>query len=249
MSVYTDEEDTAVNNPVLKKLEEGSVLAIENITSEQHFTQPPAHYTEASLVKELEERGIGRPSTYSPTITTILARRYVVKEDRNLYVTELGEAVNNIMKKSFPSIVNVDFTINIEYMLDCISTGESQWRSVVSEFYPDLHQAVLVAQEELEKVQIKDEETDVICEECGRNMVIKYGRHGKFLACPGFPECKNTKTFLEKVGVKCPKCGAEVVVRRTKTGRRFYGCEKSPECDFISWQKPKTDTEAASENK
>lgn len=248
LSVYSDDEETAISNPALKKLEEGAVLPVGEIRPEQHFTQPPAHYTEASLVKELEERGIGRPSTYSPTITTILARRYVVKEEKNLYVTELGEAVNNIMKKSFPSIVNVDFTINIEYMLDCISTGETQWRSVVSEFYPDLHQAVTVANEELEKVQIKDEETDVICEECGRNMVIKYGRHGKFLACPGFPECKNTKTFLEKAGVKCPKCGADVVIRRTKAGRRFYGCEKSPDCDFISWQKPKNEQNESSEN-
>jgi len=241
LKVYNDDNDLTENNAGLKNLKVGDALELESITPEQHFTQPPAHYTEASLIKDLEERGIGRPSTYAPTITTILARRYVIKEEKNLYVTELGEAVNNIMKKSFPTIVDVNFTVNLEFLLDCIGNGTTEWKEVVRNFYPDLHEAVKAAQEELEKVEIKDEVTDVICDLCGRNMVMKYGPHGKFLACPGFPECKNTKTIVEKAGVACPKCGADVVIRKTKKGRRFYGCEKSPECDFISWQKPKND--------
>ena len=195
-------------------------------------------YTEASLVKALEELGIGRPSTYAPTISIILGRRYVTKEAKNLYLTEIGEVVNNIMKQSFPSIVDANFTANMEGLLDMVEEGKVAWKDVIRNFYPDLDEAVKRAEIELESVKIEDEVTDVICEECGRNMVIKYGPHGKFLACPGFPECRNTKPYLEKIGVPCPVCGKDVVIRKTKKGRKYYGCENNPECDFMSWQKP-----------
>ena len=204
----------------------------------QHFTQPPAHFTEGSLVKQLEELGIGRPSTYAPTISTILARRYIVKENRNLYVTELGEAVNQIMKKAFPVIVDTEFTANMESLLDKIEEGVIDWKTVVENFYPDLDAAVKAANEELEHVKIEDEVSDEICEECGRNLVVKYGPHGKFLACPGFPECRFTKPYFEKTGVSCPKCGKDIVLKKTKKGRKYYGCIDNPECDFMSWQKP-----------
>ena len=189
-------------------------------------------------MKTLEELGIGRPSTYAPTITTILARRYVVKENKNLYLTELGEVVNNMMKQAFPSIVETDFTANMEGLLDKVEEGTVNWKTVVENFYPDLESAVEAAEKDLKEVKVEDEVTDVICEECGRHMVIKYGPHGRFLACPGFPECRNTKPYLEKIGVPCPKCGRDVVLRRTKKGRKYYGCENNPECDFMSWQKP-----------
>ena len=189
-------------------------------------------------MRTLEEKGIGRPSTYAPTITTIIARRYVAKENKNLYMTELGEAVNSIMKEAFPSIVDVDFTANLESLLDSIGDGEIPWKTVVENFYPDLDEAVKEAEKTLEKVKVEDEVSDEICEECGRNMVIKYGPHGKFLACPGFPDCRNTKPYLEKIGVACPQCGKAVVIRKTKKGRKYYGCENNPECDFMSWQKP-----------
>lgn len=239
MSVYTsDEDEKAENNVMLKGLDENTELNLHEFEEKQHFTQPPAHYTEASLVKTLEELGIGRPSTYSPTITTLLGRRYVVKENKNLYVTELGEVVNSIMKESFSTIVDEHFTANMESLLDKVEEGSVNWKTVVSNFYPDLDEAVKVAEKELEKVKIEDEVTDVICEECGRNMVIKYGPHGKFLACPGFPDCRNTKPYLEKIGVKCPLCQKEVVIKKTKKGRKYYGCENNPECEFMSWQKP-----------
>ena len=182
--------------------------------------------------------GIGRPSTYSPTITTLLGRRYVVKENKNLYITELGEVVNSIMKESFPTIVDEHFTANMESLLDKVEEGAVNWKIVVSNFYPDLEEAVERAQKDLEKVEIEDEVTDVICEKCGRNMVVKYGPHGKFLACPGFPDCRSTKPYLEKTGIKCPLCGKEVVIKKTKKGRKYYGCENNPECEFISWQRP-----------
>ncbi len=238
MSVYTQEEDHKKSNVLSQSLEKGMKLTLKELRPEQHFTQPPAHYTEASLVKTMEELGIGRPSTYAPTITTIISRRYVAKEQKNLYVTELGEVVNNIMKQAFPSIVDVNFTATMEGLLDCVEAGTVQWKTVVRNFYPDLKTDVDAAQEELEKVDIQDEVTDVICDNCGRNMVIKYGPHGRFLACPGFPECKNTKPYYEKIGVKCPKCGKEIVLKKTKKGRKYYGCEDNPECDFMSWQKP-----------
>ena len=218
MSVYTSEDDEKdTNNVLLKGIDEDTKLTLDTF-DKQHFTQPPAHYTEASLVKTLEELGIGRPSTYSPTITTLLGRRYIVKEAKNLYVTELGEVVNQIMKESFPSIVDEHFTANMESLLDSIGEGAVNWKTVVRNFYPDLEAAVEVAEKELQKVKIEDEVTDVVCDQCGRNMVVKYGPHGKFLACPGFPECRNTKPYLEKIGVPCPKCGKDVVLRKTKKG-------------------------------
>lgn len=235
--VESDEEKQS-GNVMVKSIDKDSELTKESFDYKQHFTQPPAHYTEASLVKTLEELGIGRPSTYAPTISTIITRRYVAKENKNLYMTELGEVVNNIMKQSFTSIVDVNFTAYMEGLLDMIAEGKVEWKSVISNFYPDLNEAVEKAEKELETVKIEDEVTDVVCEECGRNMVIKYGPHGKFLACPGFPECRNTKPYLEKIGVACPKCGKDIVLRKTKKGRRYYGCEDNPECDFMSWQKP-----------
>ena len=238
MSVYTEADDKDEKNQVLANLESGQELELSELVSAQHFTQPPAHYTEASLVKALEEQGIGRPSTYAPTITTILARRYITKENKNLYVTEIGEVVNKIMKERFPSIVDLTFTANLEYLLDRVGEGTMQWKTVVRNFYPDLIDAVTEAKENLETTKIADEVTDEKCELCGRNMVIKYGPHGKFLACPGFPECKNTKPYLEKIGIPCPKCGKDVVIKKTKKGRKFFGCEANPECDFMAWQKP-----------
>mgnify|MGYP000653081098 FL=1 len=235
--VESDEEKQS-GNVMVNSIDKDSELTKESFDYKQHFTQPPAHYTEASLVKTLEELGIGRPSTYAPTISTIITRRYVAKENKNLYMTELGEVVNNIMKQSFASIVDVNFTAYMEGLLDMIAEGKVEWKSVISNFYPDLKEAVEKAEKELETVKIEDEITDVVCEECGRNMVIKYGPHGKFLACPGFPECRNTKPYLEKIGVACPKCGKDIVLRKTKKGRRYYGCEDNPECDFMSWQKP-----------
>ena len=238
LSVYQKDEDKVDKKTLSKKLEKDMKLELGQIDKKQHFTQPPAHFTEASLVKTLEELGIGRPSTYAPTISVIINRHYVAKEQKNLYITELGEVVNNIMKKSFASIVDVNFTAYMEGLLDRVEDGSVKWKTVVENFYPDLHEAVELAQKELEQIKIEDEVTDVICEECGRNMVVKYGPHGKFLACPGFPDCRNTKPYYEKIGVECPKCGADVVIKKTKKGRRYFGCSSYPECDFMSWQKP-----------
>ena len=238
MDVYTDDEDKIEKNTLMKSLDENAKLSLDSLEPKQHFTQPAPHYTEASLVHDLEALGIGRPSTYAPTITTILARRYVTKENKNLYVTELGEAVNKMMKEAFPQIVDVNFTSNMEALLDGVEEGSVKWKTIIENFYPDLDVAVKKAEEELEKVEIADEQTEEVCELCGRNMVIKYGPHGKFLACPGFPECKNTKPYFEKIGVNCPKCGKDVVIRRTKKGRIFYGCIDGPDCDFMSWQRP-----------
>ncbi len=238
LSVYSDGgEDEKDSNVLHGNLTQQTELTLKGFDSAQHFTQPPPHYTEASLVKTLEEQGIGRPSTYAPTITTLLTRQYVSKEQKNLYMTELGEAVNSMMKKAFPDIVDPAFTANMESLLDSVSDGTLEWKSVVRNFYPDLDEAVKEAEKTLEKASLEDEVTDVICEECGRHMVIKYGRYGKFLACPGFPECRNSKPLLEKAGVACPICGKEVVIRRSKKGRRYYGCEDS-NCKFISWEKP-----------
>ena len=239
LKVYSDSDDDKDGNGVLlKALNDNSKIGFVSLDKKQHFTQPPAHYTEASLVRALEELGIGRPSTYAPTITTIIARRYILKEQKNLFVSELGEAVNKIMKDAFPSIVDVNFTATFENLLDSVEDGEVGWKTVLENFYPDLDEAVKKAEEELEHVEIKDEETDVVCEKCGRKMVIKYGAYGKFLACPGFPECQNTLPFLEKIGVKCPDCGKDLIVRKTKKGRRYYGCEGYPECEFMSWNMP-----------
>jgi DNA topoisomerase-1 len=239
MSVYKDDdEEKSAPNTLVKEITKDTVLTLGELDPKQHFTQPPAHYTEASLVRALEELGIGRPSTYAPTITTILARHYIIKEDKNLYVSELGEVVNNMMVDAFPTIVDVNFTANLEALLDKVEAGSIDWKTVMANFYPDLDEAVKKAEKELEHVEIKDEESDEICDVCGRNMVIKYGPHGKFLACPGFPDCRNTKPYFEKIGVQCPKCGKEIVVKKTKKGRRYYGCEGYPECDYMVWQKP-----------
>ena len=238
LNVYAAEDEKEEHSIVSNSITEESKIEPVEFFNGQHFTQPPAHFTEASLVKTLEELGIGRPSTYAPTITTIIARRYVAKENKNLYVTEIGEVVNSIMKTSFPSIVDVNFTANLEALLDCVEDGSVTWKTVVRNFYPDLHDAVEQAEKEIEQIKIEDEVSDVICETCGRNMVVKYGPHGKFLACPGFPECRTTKPYYEKIGIPCPNCGKEVVIRKTKKGRKYYGCEDNPECDFMSWQKP-----------
>lgn len=238
MSVYSLDEEKSDRVFLSKSLDETSELTEEEIEPKQHFTQPPAHFTEASLVKTLEELGIGRPSTYAPTITTILGRRYIVKENKNLYVSELGEVVNNIMKEAFPEIVDERFTANMESLLDKVEEGTVDWKMIIRNFYPDLDAAVKAAEAELEKVKIEDEVTDVVFEQCGRHMVIKYGPHGRFLACPGFPECRNTKPYFEKIGVACPKCGKDIVLKKTKKGRKYYGCENNPDCDFMSWQKP-----------
>ena len=238
MSVYSLDEEKSDRVFLSKSLDETSELTEEEIEPKQHFTQPPAHFTEASLVKTLEELGIGRPSTYAPTITTILGRRYIIKENKNLYVSELGEVVNNIMKEAFPEIVDERFTANMESLLDKVEEGTVDWKMIIRNFYPDLDAAVKAAEAELEKVKIEDEVTDVVCEQCGRHMVIKYGPHGRFLACPGFPECRNTKPYFEKIGVACPKCGKDIVLKKTKKGRKYYGCENNPDCDFMSWQKP-----------
>ena len=239
LSVYTEaDEEKEKQNKLGKALDENTKLSFVEIDPKQHFTQPPAHYTEASLVKAMEELGIGRPSTYSPTITTIIARRYITKEGKNLYATEIGEAVNSIMKESFPTIVDEHFTANMESLLDGVAEGEVNWKMVVSNFYPDLADAVERAEKDLDKIKIEDEITEEICEVCGRNMVIKYGPHGKFLACPGFPECRHTKPYFEKIGVNCPDCGKDLVIKMTRKGRKYYGCINHPECEFMSWGKP-----------
>ncbi len=254
MSIYTQEEDQEESNRMSHELVPGSILSLLGLEPKQHFTQPPAHYTEASLVKALEELGIGRPSTYAPTITTIMARRYVAKEGKNLYVTELGDylvteyidtegerygqVVNQMMMEAFPSIVDVHFTANMEALLDGVEMGTVKWKTIVSNFYPDLDEAVKKAEKELEKVTIADEVSDEVCELCGRQMVIKYGPHGRFLACPGFPDCRNTKPYFEKIGVECPRCGKDLVMKKTQKGRRYFGCVGYPDCDFMAWQKP-----------
>lgn len=238
LSVYKQEEDKVEHNVLSKKLTKDSKLSLVEFDAKQHFTQPPAHFTEAALVKTLEELGIGRPSTYAPTITTIIARRYVAKENKNLYITELGEVVDHIMEEAFPSIVDVDFTANMEFLLDKVAEGTIEYKTVIRNFYPDLDEAVKAAEEELEHITIEDEVSDVQCDLCGRMMVIKYGPHGKFLACPGFPECRNTKTYYEKIGVACPNCGGEIALKKTQKGRKYYGCLNYPECDFMTWQRP-----------
>ena len=242
LNVYSgSENEQEASNASLLKLTEGEVLKLQDFVHEQHFTQPPAHFTEASLVKAMEEQGIGRPSTYAPTITTLLGRRYVTKEQKNLYVTELGQVVNGMMVASFPDIVDRHFTANMEQLLDNVEEGKTEWKDVVRSFYPTLKKEVDVAQDTLESIKVADEESDEICENCGRRMVIKYGPHGRFLACPGFPDCKNTKPYYEKIGVACPKCGKNIVIKRTKKGRIFYGCEGNPECSFLSWARPVAD--------
>ena len=238
-SVYIQEdEEKEESNVLLKNLEKGDELTLEDLEAKQHFTQPAPRYTEASLVRALEELGIGRPSTYAPTITTILARRYIIKENKNLYVTELGEVVNQMMKEAFPTIVDVNFTANMETLLDGVEEGNVKWKTIIANFYPDLDQAVVNAEKELEEVKVKEEFSGENCELCGRPMYIKYGPHGRFQACSGFPDCRNTKPYFEKIGIECPKCGKDIVLKKTKKGRKYFGCINNPECDYMVWQKP-----------
>lgn len=223
----------------LPPLEEGQVLKLKEITKEQHFTNPPPRYNEASLIKELEALGVGRPSTYAPTISTLQSRYYVVLEEKKFVPTELGHTVNEILVDNFDNLVDKKFTAQMEFELDEIAAGKKAWKELVRSFYGDLKKDLDKAYENIEKVEIEDPVTDEICDKCGRNMVIKMGRYGKFLACPGFPECRNTKPLVEKIGVKCPDCGkGEIVVKRSKKGRIFYGCDQYPKCEFVSWNKP-----------
>lgn len=229
----TDEKDKKI-----PQLSVGDKPILKELKPNQHFTQPPPRFTEASLIKTLEELGVGRPSTYSPTIGTIIARNYVVLENRSFNPTELGILVNDLLVEYFKDVINEEFTAGLEEKLDEVAEGELTWVEVVEEFYKDFEVFLRKAEEEIEEIEIKDEETDIPCEKCGKMMVIKHGRYGKFLACPGYPDCKNTKAILKEIGVKCPKCNGEVVKRKSKKGRVFYGCSEFPDCDFVSWNKP-----------
>ena len=224
----------------LPPLEKNSPVKCKELKKNQHFTQPPARYTEASLIKALEEYGIGRPSTYAATITTITSREYVKRESKTLIPTELGEVTTKLMKERFPKIVNVKFTAQMEENLDTVENGNEEWVTLLNEFYGDFEQTLKKAKTEMEgvKLQLKEDETDIICDKCGRQMVVKFGRYGKFIACPGYPECKNILKFVEKTGASCPKCGGDVIVKHTKKKRVFYGCSNYPECDFVSWNEP-----------
>lgn len=239
LKVYTYAKTEENELPVFELNKE---YAVKKISGTQHFTQPPARYTESTLVKILEEKGIGRPSTYAPTIATILARGYIQKKDNALFLTELGDIVTTIMEENFANIVDIDFTAEMETELDMVEEGKERWKDVVARFYPDFAESVRIAEETLEKIQMQVEETDEICELCGSNMVIRHGRFGKFMACKNYPECKNTKPILERIGVKCPVCKeGDVIVRKTKKGRDFYGCSRFPECRFVSWNRPTGD--------
>ncbi|WP_425449200.1 type I DNA topoisomerase [Dethiothermospora halolimnae] len=229
---------TGSNKIDIPELKEGEKVIIKNKNPEQHFTQPPARYTEASLVKTLEELGIGRPSTYAPTISTILSRGYVILENKSFKPTELGSIVTELLSQYFKDILNEEFTAGMEEKLDLIEEKELKWKEVIKGFYKDFEKDLKIAEEDMKEIEIKDEETDVECEKCGRNMVIKHGRYGKFLACPGYPDCKNTKPLVHEVGVKCPECQGDIIERRSKKGRKFYGCSNYPECKFVSWSKP-----------
>lgn len=237
LNVYT-QEDGEKRRIFPEDMQAGQKIVMTQIIPEQHFTQAPAHYTEASLVKALEEEGIGRPSTYAPIITTLMKRHYITKEDKKLYITEIGKIVDSIMDQAFPAIVNTKFTANVESLLDAIADGKVEWKTIIRNFYPDIEEEVEKAQQEIGKVKLQDELTDEKCEKCGRPLAIKYGPYGKFLACSGFPECRNTKEYQEETGVKCPACGGNLVVKTTRKGRRFYGCNQYPKCEFMSWQKP-----------
>lgn len=236
LTVYTDGEEKDEN--ILPDINKGDDLSLLKLNDKQHFTKPPARYTEASLVRTLEEKGIGRPSTYSPIINTILTRGYVEREERYLRPTELGTIVNDIMKEYFKDIVDVQFTANMEQDLDFIEEGQKNWNEVLEEFYQPFSDSLKNAEEQMEKIEIKEEVSKEKCEKCGKNLVVKQGRYGKFLACPGFPECRFTKPLVQELNVKCPKCGSNVVVKKTKKGRRFYGCKNYPDCDFVSWNEP-----------
>ena len=242
MAVYvesSDKEDT--KQKMLPPLEEKEKVDIKETSSKQHFTQPPARYTDATLIRELEENGIGRPSTYAPTISTIVSRGYVVRSKRQLVPTELGMVTTDIMKGNFKDIVDVEFTAEMEQELDNVESGSMEWVKVLDEFYPPFEKNLEEASEKIAKIQIKDEESDVVCEKCGRKMVYKLSKFGKFLACPGYPECKNTKAIREGTGAFCPKCGGEILVKRSRKGKVYYGCEHSPKCDFMAWDEPVKD--------
>ena len=245
MTLYVEGTDTKEEKEekeagMLPDLKEKQEVDLKKLDPKQSFTEPPARYTEASLVKALEEKGIGRPSTYSPTITTILERRYIQKEQKQLCPTELGKIVNKLLTENFADVVNVEFTAKIENEFDEIAEGKEEWKKMIREFYGPFEKQVEKVEKELEHVELVDEVSDVKCEKCGRMMVYKYGRYGKFLACPGYPECKNTKPIVETIDVPCPKCGATVQVRKTKRNRKYYICENNPKsCDYISWNKPK----------
>ena len=241
MTLYvegTDEKEEKEEG-ILPELQENQEVKLLKINPKQSFTEPPARYTEASLVKTLEEKGIGRPSTYSPTITTILERRYIQKEQKQLVPTELGKIVNKILTENFTDVINVEFTAKIENEFDEIAEGKEQWKQMIREFYGPFEKELEKVEKELEHVELVDEVSDVPCDKCGRMMVYKYGKYGKFLACPGYPECKNTKPIVETIDVPCPKCGAVVQVRKTKRGKKYFICENNPQsCDYISWNKP-----------
>ena len=240
--VYTESKDTdEKKESKLPPLAEGDTPKTDKIEKEQHFTQPPARYTEASLIKTLEELGIGRPSTYSPTITTIINRGYVTRSKKALVPTELGMIVNTIMCENFEKIVDAKFTAGMEEKLDEVEEGALDWHKLIGDFYTPFMTTLKKAEEKIGDVEIKDEVSDIPCEKCGRMMVYKHGRFGKFLACPGFPECRNTKAIVKQIGVKCPQCGADLIEKKTKRGKLFYGCSNYPTCDFTSWDKPTND--------
>ena len=233
-----DEEEAKESS--LPPVEKDMPLKLRELMGNQHFTQPPSRFTEASLIKALEEFGIGRPSTYAATISTIVNREYVKREGKVLHPTELGEAMSQLMKERFPKIVNVKFTAQMEQDLDTVESGTVEWRELLGTFYSDFEKTLKKAKADMDgvKIQLKEDETDIVCEKCGRKMVIKVGRFGKFIACPGYPDCKNVKKYTENIGVNCPVCGSDVIVRKTKTGKAFYGCSSYPNCNFMSWNEP-----------
>lgn len=233
-----DEEDDQAEGGMLPHLEEGWSPRLQELEPSQHFTKPPPRYTEAMLVKDLEEQGIGRPSTYAPIVATIQERGYVTKEDKRFVPTELGKVVTNLLKEHFPDVVDVEFTASMEKSLDKVGDGEISWRKIVADFYDGFASTLIKADAAIGRVTIPVEETDEVCEECGNKMVIKNGRFGRFLSCSGYPECRHTRALTEKVPATCPKCGADIVERRSRKGRRFYGCSAYPACDFVSWAKP-----------
>ena len=243
-ALYEESQDETEDSPetVLPALAEGQKATLSQVNCEQHFTQPPSRYTEASLVRTLEENGIGRPSTYAPTITTIISRGYVSREKKRLYPTELGIMVTEMMEKYFSEIVDTEFTAHMESQLDEVEEGHTDWKKVLREFYPRFEKTLSVAEAEIEKVEVQDEVSDVPCDQCGALMVYKMGRYGKFLACPNFPECRNTKPILTYIEAPCPKCGKRLLEKTSRKNRRFYGCEGYPECDFVSWDKPVTES-------
>ncbi len=240
-ALYVEGKDEAEEkSSQLPELEKDMPVRLKELKKNQHFTQPPARYTEASLIKTLEEYGIGRPSTYAATITTLTSREYVKREAKTLVPTELGEVITKLLKERFPNIVNVKFTAEMEEELDSVENGDVNWDELLAEFYSDFEQTLKDAKAEMEgvKLKLKEDETDIVCEKCGRKMVVKVGRYGKFIACPGYPDCKNIKKYVEKTGTVCPKCGGDIIVKHTKTKRIFYGCSNYPECDFVSWNEP-----------